>query len=335
MNFLRRLTQSTNGKLFALTAVFGIGFLAFGTLALSTLNVAKVHGPHYDRVVQNKDLLADVLPPPNYIVESYLTAHLLTNAKSARQIDELVVHYESLKQKYEDRQQFWRENLSEGDLKKEINELSRVPAETFFSIVDEQLIPAVKAGEFDSAKTILEQELAPLYNAHRASIDKIVVTTNQNAAFTEAEVRDLINDRLSLMWIVGLCLAVSVSTFAIWMSLAVVRQENEKQLAVEERGEMAAQIRQQKDSDLIRAESMQQRVDVVLSLVDRVANGNLDVQFPDLGNDGIGQVAEALNVAVDSLRHTYKHDPINTSAKGTSSHKTPQSETPELETSGS
>ena len=36
------------------------------------LEEPKVNGPVYQRIVQGKDLSADVLPPPEYIIESYL-----------------------------------------------------------------------------------------------------------------------------------------------------------------------------------------------------------------------------------------------------------------------
>ena len=75
---LTRLSKmTTQGKLLLLSGVFAFGMIAFGTIALWTLSTVKVLGPHYQRVVLNKDLLADVLPPPNYIVETYLTAHLM------------------------------------------------------------------------------------------------------------------------------------------------------------------------------------------------------------------------------------------------------------------
>ncbi|MCC9603422.1 methyl-accepting chemotaxis protein [Stieleria sp. JC731] len=303
MNLFRQLTQSMIGKLVALTAVFAIGFLVFGTLAVSTLNIAKVHGPHYERVVLNKDLLADVLPPPNYIVETYLTAHLLAGEKDPAEVKQLVDRYAGLKQEYADRQEHWRNSLPEGKLKTEINETSRVPAEAFFAVMDSELIPAIQAGEYHLAKDILTQQLAPLFADHRKSVDVIVATTNQNAADTEDEVRELISNRLSMMWIVGLVVAASVAAFAFWLSVSVRRQEREKAIADQKRAEMEAQIKAQMEEDRLQSEETEAKVETVLKLVNRIAGGNFEVDFPDLGSDGIGQVSEALSVAVSSIRN--------------------------------
>ena len=48
----------------ALTGIVGGWWIAFNNL--------KVNGPEYERIVQVKDLVADILPPPEYILESYL-----------------------------------------------------------------------------------------------------------------------------------------------------------------------------------------------------------------------------------------------------------------------
>lgn len=69
---LQRL--SVGAKLYSLMAVFAACFVGYGVWSHNTLQVAKVHGPYYQQIVQGKDLIADILPPPEYIIESYLTA---------------------------------------------------------------------------------------------------------------------------------------------------------------------------------------------------------------------------------------------------------------------
>ena len=49
--------------------VFVLGFFSFGFAFYDTLTKLKVNGPIYVDIVQGKDLIADVLPPPYYILE--------------------------------------------------------------------------------------------------------------------------------------------------------------------------------------------------------------------------------------------------------------------------
>lgn len=50
------------------------------------------------------------------------------------------------------------------------------------------------------------------------------------------------------------------------------------------------------------SELQQRKVQRVLQIVNSVADGNFDLTVPDLGHDAVGQVAKALDSAVDSIR---------------------------------
>ena len=54
-----------------------VASLLFALLALRTLQQVRIGGAQYDELSESNDLRADILPPPYYIVESYLTAQLL------------------------------------------------------------------------------------------------------------------------------------------------------------------------------------------------------------------------------------------------------------------
>jgi hypothetical protein len=63
-----------------LLGIFVAGFAIFGLWSFKTLSELQVNGSLFQRIVQNKDLVADILPPPAYIFESYLTV-LQTRAR--------------------------------------------------------------------------------------------------------------------------------------------------------------------------------------------------------------------------------------------------------------
>ena len=59
-------------KLALMAVVLSLGLLAFGRLGFNTIEEIQVRGPIYQDIVEAKDAVADVLPPPEYIIESYL-----------------------------------------------------------------------------------------------------------------------------------------------------------------------------------------------------------------------------------------------------------------------
>lgn len=71
----RRLSRfSVLQQIIFLAAVSAIGLLILSITAFSVIGKVKVNGPVYRQIVQNKDLVADILPPPEYIIEPYLVA---------------------------------------------------------------------------------------------------------------------------------------------------------------------------------------------------------------------------------------------------------------------
>ena len=72
----------THRFMILLSTVF-VGFAVYGLVSFQTLGALKVGGPLYQHIVQNKDMVADVLPPPEYIIESYLVTLQMVAAEPA------------------------------------------------------------------------------------------------------------------------------------------------------------------------------------------------------------------------------------------------------------
>jgi methyl-accepting chemotaxis protein len=213
-------------KLLAITGVSAIGLIGFTLFANSTLSLTKVTGPLYATIVQGKDLIADILPPPEYIIEAYLLSFELeetieTTDTTVR--NNLIAKGDQLLKDYEDRQAFWLSSYEEGEIKNLLTVVSATPARQFFSIRDKEFIPAIKAGEKEKAHTILLEKMKPLYEEHRAAIDRIVSLQNEKNAGDEASVRKIIHDRVALeTGLAGLIIALTLAV-SFLMSVSIVR----------------------------------------------------------------------------------------------------------------
>ncbi|KQZ28270.1 hypothetical protein [Duganella sp. Root1480D1] len=87
-------------RFIVMMSVFGVGFAVYGVWSFRTLNELKVNGPVYERIVQSKDLNADVLPPPEYIIESYLASLQLADAQDKARQDQLLERLRNLNKDY-------------------------------------------------------------------------------------------------------------------------------------------------------------------------------------------------------------------------------------------
>ncbi len=80
-----------------------IAAIAFSAISLKSV---KIGGPLYNRVIQGKDLIADVLPPPAYIIEAYLTA--TTAMATPEKHKSALEKFMRLNKEYDERIAFWR-----------------------------------------------------------------------------------------------------------------------------------------------------------------------------------------------------------------------------------
>lgn len=60
-------------RFMALLAIMVLGFAAYGAWSFKVLNNLKVNGPVYQNIIQDKNLIADILPPLNILLSPILS----------------------------------------------------------------------------------------------------------------------------------------------------------------------------------------------------------------------------------------------------------------------
>ncbi len=150
-----------------------IGFSLFGFATFKAMNTINVNGPIYQRIVQGKDIIADVLPPPEYIIESYLVALQLTQAANPTEINALATRFQMLKTEYESRHKFWLDQPLNQELRVALVERSYQAAQAFYNEANQRFLPSIRAGDRDASLVSL-QAMRHAYEEHRGAIDEAV-----------------------------------------------------------------------------------------------------------------------------------------------------------------
>ena len=177
------------------------GTLIFAWVAWLTLAQVQVNGPLYQRIVQGKDLVADILPPPEYVIESYLVVLQLADA-TADERPMLMERLGSLRDEFEQRHRFWDGENLEPELKTLLLDRSYREARAFYATAFDELIPALRAGDRAAAAAALKL-LNAYYEAHRRQIDAVVAYAGERNRKDEASARASI-DRAKIM-LLGVC----------------------------------------------------------------------------------------------------------------------------------
>lgn len=133
-----------------------------------------------DQMGQGKDVVADILPPPLYLIESQLQVYTLLHAKPEER-EALLQTLARLQQEFESRNRFWQESSLNEPLRKLLLGEQKVQGELFWQLLNDKFVPAIKAGDLAQAGAIAAR-LHTLYNAHRLGVDATVIRGNEYAA---------------------------------------------------------------------------------------------------------------------------------------------------------
>lgn len=214
MNLLNNIRLSK--KLALLVGVPVVGLAFFAGTAFTTLNTVRVQGDLYNQIVQGKDLIADILPPPAYIVETHMEVFAMAREQHREDIERLAQRCKQLRSDYNTRIDVWAKSLPEGEMKTELLQASQEPAQTYFSTLENEYIPALLAEKHDDAADVLENKLVPLFAKHREAIDKVVKHATEYATTNEKNAAEVTQARTVLLWSVAGTL--SLATIALgWL----------------------------------------------------------------------------------------------------------------------
>ena len=247
--------------------VFVNGFTAFGVTSFVLTREMQVNGPVYHEIVAGKDLIADILPPPEYIIESYLVVHQLAKASETTKIRDLENRLEQLQTDFDTRHEFWVDLLPQGELKRKLVETSYRPATDFYDLVEKDLLPAVRRGDLREANRLVDGQLTTLYEEHRTAIDKVVQLANQQNSSTEKLAGEKILSGTIILLSITLATLLAVSFLGIWITHQIVRP-----------------------------------VCALNKVADEVAMGDVNVKIDVDSNDEIGKLAESFRNLVNYLK---------------------------------
>jgi methyl-accepting chemotaxis protein len=196
-------------------------YLAFGLWTWKVMTQVEVNGPEYHRVVLGKDLIADILPPPKYIIETYLVTLQLDRAQPTERAA-LIERLKVLKKEYDERQTYWIATEFEPDLKQAMIKTTHQPAMRYYSVLFERFIPALQAGD-DAARASALADMDAAYQQHRAAVDDLVAKTNAFNTRVEKETADTIAEGQWGMLSIWLLALLAVSGFTVALARYLLR----------------------------------------------------------------------------------------------------------------
>lgn len=208
---MKSIFNTIKGLLLLLVIVCaaGLGLLFLqGQVALRNLEQAAI------QMGDGKDIVADILPPPLYIIEPHLIAYQLLDTPLSER-PSLAEKLKQLRSDYEARNTYWQEKRAEIDKASADSLLGsqKEKGEAYWELLDKEFLPAVLRGSDEDARKVFNR-MKELYASHRKGVD---ATVEVAGAWAEERLNDLsMTARRTRWWFTGvaaLCVGIAIALY--------------------------------------------------------------------------------------------------------------------------
>jgi PAS domain S-box-containing protein len=200
-----------------LIVILGASFLAFGITVRMAIHHIRIKGPVYTEIIQSKDLVAEVLPSPSCIIESYLVAREMCDPSNRERLDEMEHSINRLERDYESRLVFWRRELSSDDVRLMHFEDASQYARQVFAAVRDTLVPMVRAGDYVGAVELVNGPIRIAHGEYKRNVVEIAALSTERFQHLENEADyELKAGYIPIIFSIGAALVGTILTVIVY-----------------------------------------------------------------------------------------------------------------------
>jgi methyl-accepting chemotaxis protein len=202
-----RLTGvSLKARVWGFLCVFSLVFISINLFHHVEEKEVAVNGAVYKNILNGKDLLADVLPPPYYLLEAWKVCLELATWNDGNQ-KALIEKGNELAKQFRERHAFWTQGAYKStNIGKDMEQVLYPSGLEFLKVRDELFIPAIQSGNEQKIQEAL-QTLRGAYEKHRLAIDQLVELGNKHIGQVEIEAEQVLSYTDKVYW-AGMILCV-------------------------------------------------------------------------------------------------------------------------------
>ncbi|MGA0611046.1 methyl-accepting chemotaxis protein [Caldimonas sp. KR1-144] len=310
--------KSLRGALLSIGAVGTLATLIMLGQAISSFSALDARARE---VMIGKDVVADILPPPMYLIEMRL---LLSRAvERTLALDEARDEFERLAREYDARAAHWRANPPFG-LERALLGAQHEAAQAFMAEARRGVLEPLMRGDADAARRGLD-EVHALYLAHRQGVD---ATVSQANGFAESSARGF--EQARSRGLAAMALAAATMLVAMLVTYLLARrsilaplQDCAAQADRVAQGDLAADLATDRRDEIGRLQlalssmtqqlsamvgDVRQGVEAIAAASGEIAHGNQDLSARTERQAGeLQQTAASMEEMAVSLREACDH----------------------------
>ncbi|HUA33620.1 MAG TPA: methyl-accepting chemotaxis protein [Candidatus Binataceae bacterium] len=214
-------------KLRLLIGIFVCGMLFLGIVSYSAVENVRIGGALADRIELTANLLNDIEAPAASLEPSMFLVYRMLLSHSQGDIQDYMTRFTAAQKTFEERKQYWMANLPEGSTK-DLLRKNFAGADQFFSVVNNEIFPLVKAGKMDEANEIRHNKALPIFTAFDEALAEVAHHADQDTVKVKSQAQATIRSRVTWMIVVLLVCLGLASTIGILISHVIASSVHEK-----------------------------------------------------------------------------------------------------------
>ncbi|WP_435418388.1 HAMP domain-containing methyl-accepting chemotaxis protein [Parerythrobacter aurantius] len=188
------------------TVALLLATLLVGAVGVSTIRFG---GPLHRENEEINTYIADILPPPQYIIEPYLEATLAIRGEG--DFEEHRLHLRHLREEHDERTEYWQGSSIDASLRKQLLDKAGAESDQFWNELDNAFLPALARNDRAAAERSY-QRLSAAYERHRAQIDIAVKAALAQQKRIHDQAADSTRNYVAIIGALALALAALLLT---------------------------------------------------------------------------------------------------------------------------
>ena len=209
------IQQMSKRAAIALTGVIAVA----GVVSAFSINAIRFGGEMHRTNQQLHEFNADILPPPAYLLESYLEANLL--ARDPGSVEDRAQTLAALEDAFATRAEYWAASDLQPGLREGLAGTVRTDGTAFWAVVNDRLIPAARRGDQAALDAALQQ-LGTAYQSHRTEIDQLVKDAADHQATLADSAATTLAITIAVLVLAGLLIAAGVAAAVVQLRRKVI-----------------------------------------------------------------------------------------------------------------
>ena len=224
---LRDLTIRT--RLYALVIISIAALAAVLCLSAYVLYWYRVDGPIHKEIQLIRQLQTEMEPSILAMERPHLVVQGMLSYVDANALNSQLSDLDEMEKAYRESNEYWKKSLTDPAVNKAVTEDCFRPADEYFRVVRNELVPVLKANQSEKAQELFTKKIVPIYTKYQNEFDKAISLIHDSANNTKKSASEAASFWMHVMLVVSV---ISVALVAIigWVTTRSITQSTGKLL---------------------------------------------------------------------------------------------------------